>query len=169
MYSSTNLGKKQSAPKTNYQDKRALYLHRPSPSSDNPVIANFDSQHVTIGAGVAIFHLATSRVVVCRHSIDNYWFLPKGRRDVNEDTCCGAEREGYEEVMSSSSSPRLFSAMLIVSSLDIEIASFHSRSSIASLNPTSKLMVIIQFLQLSLSGPNWLQYPVPHNTSSSGT
>ncbi|KAL8977053.1 MAG: hypothetical protein Q9205_007070 [Flavoplaca limonia] len=70
---------------------------RPRPTSNLPVIANFDSAHLTIGAGVAIFHLATSRVVVCYHSKEKYWFLPKGRRDAGEDSVTGAEREGFEE------------------------------------------------------------------------
>ncbi|KAL8896564.1 MAG: hypothetical protein Q9207_007651 [Kuettlingeria erythrocarpa] len=69
------------------------------PSSNNPVIANFDSAHLTVAAGVAIFHLATSRVVVCYHSTERYWFLPKGRRDAGEDSGTGAEREGFEEVI----------------------------------------------------------------------
>lgn len=69
------------------------------PSSTAPVVANFDSSHLTIGAGVAIFHLATSHVVLCWHSTENYWFLPKGRRDANEDIVRAAEREGFEEVM----------------------------------------------------------------------
>jgi 8-oxo-dGTP pyrophosphatase MutT (NUDIX family) len=47
---------------------------------------------------VAIFHLASSRVVLCRHSVANAWFLPKGRRDAGEDSIAGAEREGFEEV-----------------------------------------------------------------------
>ncbi|KAI4177097.1 MAG: hypothetical protein LQ343_000579 [Gyalolechia ehrenbergii] len=67
------------------------------PTSDLPVIANFDSAHLTIGAGVAIFHIATARVVVCYHSVHGYWFLPKGRRDAGEDSVTGAEREGFEE------------------------------------------------------------------------
>ena len=47
---------------------------------------------------MAIFHIASSRVVVCYHPRDKYWFLPKGRRDANEDSGAGAVREGYEEV-----------------------------------------------------------------------
>lgn len=70
-----------------------------SPSSDTPVVASFDSEHFTIGAGVAIFHLSSSRVVVCYHTTDGYWFLPKGRRDANEETGAAAEREGFEEVL----------------------------------------------------------------------
>ena len=66
--------------------------------SDHPIIGNWDSTHTTIGAGVAIFHLASSRVVLCYHSVDEYWFLPKGRRDAGEETGAGAEREGFEEV-----------------------------------------------------------------------
>ncbi|KAI4110546.1 MAG: hypothetical protein LQ345_006981 [Seirophora villosa] len=67
------------------------------PPSDQPVVANFDSAHLIIGAGVAIFHLTTARVVVCYHSRDQYWFLPKGRRDAGENSGTGAEREGFEE------------------------------------------------------------------------
>ena len=67
------------------------------PQTSAPVYANFPSEKLTIGAGVAIFHLATARVVVCYHSRDKYWFLPKGRRNANEDTCRAAEREGFEE------------------------------------------------------------------------
>ncbi|KAI9736788.1 MAG: hypothetical protein M1834_000992 [Cirrosporium novae-zelandiae] len=67
------------------------------PPSDCPVYANFEYRHLTVGAGVAIFHLASARVVVCYHSRDKYWFLPKGRRDANEETGPGAEREGFEE------------------------------------------------------------------------
>ena len=65
---------------------------------DQPVWRSFDSGHLLLGGGVAIFHLATSRVVVIRHSRENYWFLPKGRRDVGEESAAGAEREGFEEV-----------------------------------------------------------------------
>ena len=81
--------------------KRALYesqLTNMAPSSSLPVVANFDSSHLLIGAGVAIFHLASARVVLCYHSVDQYWFLPKGRRDASEDSGSGAEREGFEEV-----------------------------------------------------------------------
>ena len=71
-----------------------------SPRSDPPTIGNWDSAHTTIGAGVAIFHIVSARVVLCYHTVDKYWFLPKGRRDANEETTAGAEREGFEEVFS---------------------------------------------------------------------
>ena len=93
------MGNDASAPRKG-RGKGALYEEKDEnmpPSSDTPVIASFDSEHLTVGAGVAIFHLASSRVVVCYHSTDKYWFLPKGRRDANEETGTAAEREGYEE------------------------------------------------------------------------
>ena len=68
------------------------------PISARPILGNWDSAHTTIGAGVAIFHIASSRVVLCYHSTKKFWFLPKGRRDASEDTGSGAEREGFEEV-----------------------------------------------------------------------
>ena len=77
---------------------QAMDTAKAPPASSLPIFANFDAAHVVIGAGVAIFHLTTSRVVVCYHSKDGYWFLPKGRRDAGEDSGAGAEREGFEEV-----------------------------------------------------------------------
>jgi len=85
--------------------RNAAQLAEHSLKSDPPIIGNWDSAHTTIGAGVAIFHLASSRVVLCYHSVDKYWFLPKGRRDAGEDTGAGAEREGFEEVTRPSTRP----------------------------------------------------------------
>lgn len=76
----------------------ASHTRQPEIRSDTPTCANFANNHFTVGAGVAIFHVASSRVVVCFHGRDKYWFLPKGRRDVHESTEQAAEREGYEEV-----------------------------------------------------------------------
>ena len=70
----------------------------PRPASSTPVYASFASEKIIIAAGVAIFHIATERVVVCFHSRDKFWFLPKGRRDASEETGRAAEREGFEEV-----------------------------------------------------------------------
>lgn len=67
------------------------------PVTSNPIYANYPSEKLTIGAGVAIFHIATERVVVCYHSRDQYWFLPKGRKNANESINQAAEREGFEE------------------------------------------------------------------------
>lgn len=85
--------------------RNAAQLAEHSLKSDPPIIGNWDSAHTTIGAGVAIFHLASSRVVLCYHSVGKYWFLPKGRRDAGEDTGAGAEREGFEEVTRPSTRP----------------------------------------------------------------
>ncbi|CAF9940336.1 MAG: hypothetical protein ALECFALPRED_008523 [Alectoria fallacina] len=78
--------------------KAALYQEQTDiTKADPPIVGNWDSSNTTIGAGVAIFHLASSRVVLCYHSTHRYYFLPKGRRDASEDTGSGAEREGFEE------------------------------------------------------------------------
>ena len=69
----------------------------PNPYLSPPVYASFPSEKLTIGAGVAIFHIASQRVVVCYHTRDKYYFLPKGRRNANESTTAAAEREGFEE------------------------------------------------------------------------
>jgi 8-oxo-dGTP pyrophosphatase MutT (NUDIX family) len=71
-----------------------------TPRSFQPVIAQYPGDKFVVGGGVAIFHLASSRVVICS-AVDRgtkYWFLPKGRRDAGEESGRGAEREGYEEV-----------------------------------------------------------------------
>lgn len=62
--------------------------------------AQFDGSSFVVGGGVAIFHIATARVVVCSytHRGRKVYFLPKGRRDAGEESGAGAEREGYEEV-----------------------------------------------------------------------
>ncbi|OCK78608.1 hypothetical protein K432DRAFT_406303 [Lepidopterella palustris CBS 459.81] len=70
------------------------------PQSSKSVIAHYSSDNLYIGAGVAIFHIASQRVVLCSEN-DNrgrkYYFLPKGRRDAGEESGRNAEREGFEE------------------------------------------------------------------------
>lgn len=66
--------------------------------NSHPVYAEFPSVNFTCASGVAIFHVKTERVVVCYHTLEHHWFLPKGRRDAGEETRRGAEREGFEEV-----------------------------------------------------------------------
>ncbi|KAH7070510.1 hypothetical protein BKA63DRAFT_78383 [Paraphoma chrysanthemicola] len=70
------------------------------PREFQPVIAQFSGDRFINGGGVAIFHLATGRVVICSavdRRVGKYYFLPKGRRDAGEESGRGAEREGYEE------------------------------------------------------------------------
>lgn len=136
-----------------------------SPSSDRPVVASFDSEHLTIGAGVAIFHLASSRVVVCYHPVHKYWFLPKGRRDVNEETGVAAEREGFEEVRHSFS-PRLFSCSSLnvkVSSLATVTAFFLPSSVTVSQGPTIPRTLGRHSSASSRSGCNWCLFRILRN------
>jgi 8-oxo-dGTP pyrophosphatase MutT (NUDIX family) len=76
-------------------------------SLSTPVYAEFSARNFITGCGVAIFHVKSERVVLCYHTKDKYWFLPKGRRDAGEETRRAAEREGFEEVCISSTSPFL--------------------------------------------------------------
>lgn len=66
--------------------------------NSHPVYAEFPAVNFTCAGGVAIYHVKTERVVVCYHTLEHHWFLPKGRRDAGEETRRGAEREGFEEV-----------------------------------------------------------------------
>lgn len=68
---------------------------RPPPSY--PHTSQHPGNNFVLGGGVAIFHVKSMRVVLCYHSRDQYYFLPKGRRDVHESCEQGAEREGFEE------------------------------------------------------------------------
>ncbi|KAK3065205.1 hypothetical protein LTS18_006414, partial [Coniosporium uncinatum] len=77
-------------------DPRPKQPFRPPPVSQ-PFRAQIPSNLLTHGAGVAIFHLRTSRVVVCHHSRDRYYFLPKGRKDIGESLAEASVREGFEE------------------------------------------------------------------------
>src|SRR5689334_5515020 len=72
----------------------------PPQSSTIAVAAQYSGEDFVVGGGVAIFHIATGRVVICSapHRGKKYYFLPKGRRDAGEGSRSGAEREGYEEV-----------------------------------------------------------------------
>lgn len=71
--------------------------HPNPPTISKPIFAQHDSQHTQLAAGVAIFHLASSRVVVCFHTRERYYFLPKGRKDAGETIERAACREGFEE------------------------------------------------------------------------
>ena len=47
---------------------------------------------------MVILQPSTSRVVIVHETRLNYWFLPKGRKDVGESMEQAALREAYEEV-----------------------------------------------------------------------
>jgi 8-oxo-dGTP pyrophosphatase MutT (NUDIX family) len=71
------------------------------PKSVAPTFGHYAAEDFVQGGGVAIFHIASKRVVVCSavdRRLGKYYFLPKGRRDAGEDAKTGAEREGFEEV-----------------------------------------------------------------------
>lgn len=71
-----------------------------TPRAFQPTTAQYPGDSFVVGGGVAIFHLATERVVLCSAQDrrgTTYYFLPKGRRDAGEESGRGAEREGYEE------------------------------------------------------------------------
>lgn len=67
-------------------------------SASHSVFAEYAASNFVTASGVAIFHIKSARVVLCYHTRDKYWFLPKGRRDAGEHSTRAAEREGFEEV-----------------------------------------------------------------------
>lgn len=90
---------------------------------NRPVYKTFMGRQFIHGGGVAIFHVASARVVVVHHTKENHYFLPKGRRDIGEDSVAGAEREGFEEVCKASPSLCSSSFMLVDSFLPSVICS----------------------------------------------
>lgn len=64
----------------------------------------FHAADFLLGAGVVIIQPSSGKVVIVNEG--EYWFLPKGRKDVGESLEYTAMREGYEEV-SNQSSPHL--------------------------------------------------------------
>jgi len=57
----------------------------------------YSSEKTLRGAGVVIYHLASSRVVLGWNGQKKRWFLPRGRCDIDEDIKQTATREGFEE------------------------------------------------------------------------
>ena len=51
-----------------------------------------------LGAGMVIFQPSTHKVVVVYETEKQYWFLPRGRKDVGESLEQTALREASEEV-----------------------------------------------------------------------
>lgn len=49
-----------------------------------------------LGAGVVIIQPSSGKIVIVNE--EDYWFLPKGRKDMGESLEQAAMREGYEEV-----------------------------------------------------------------------
>lgn len=75
-----------------------VHLHLLSTPNDIRTSLNQETMLTTFtGAGVTIFHLATSRIVICKDTRNGVYFLPKGRKDASEETTTTAIREGYEE------------------------------------------------------------------------
>jgi ADP-ribose pyrophosphatase YjhB (NUDIX family) len=52
-----------------------------------------------LSAGMVIIQPSTGRIVIINdEKEDNYWFLPKGRKNIGESLEQAALREAYEEV-----------------------------------------------------------------------
>ena len=56
----------------------------------------FVSENFMLGAGAVIIQPSSGKVVIVQEG--NYWFLPKGRKDLGESIEQAALREAYEEV-----------------------------------------------------------------------
>ncbi|GLB44509.1 putative NUDIX domain containing protein [Lyophyllum shimeji] len=65
----------------------------------SPAVSNcgWASENFMLGAGMVIIQPSSHKVVVVHDSRYNYWFLPKGRKDIGESLEAAALREAYEE------------------------------------------------------------------------
>lgn len=57
------------------------------------------SSDFMLGSGMVIIQPSTGKVVVLYETVQKYWFLPKGRKDIGESLEQAALREAYEEVL----------------------------------------------------------------------
>ncbi|TFK71203.1 hypothetical protein BDN72DRAFT_765338, partial [Pluteus cervinus] len=74
---------------------------RPTNQSEwsTPIVPNglWCSQNFVTGAGMVLFQHETKKVVIIWDSKNEYWLLPKGRKDIGETIESCALREAYEE------------------------------------------------------------------------
>lgn len=97
----------QQQPPSQVQQRPASRIPRPLPL---PKLSNFSTRAVPnsawssvdfmLGAGMVVFQPSTQRIVVVYETEKEYWFLPRGRKDVGESLEQAALREAYEEVRS---------------------------------------------------------------------
>jgi 8-oxo-dGTP pyrophosphatase MutT (NUDIX family) len=58
----------------------------------------FYSSSFMLGGGMVIIQPSSRRIVVVHEEKREFWFLPKGRKDIGESLEEAALREAYEEV-----------------------------------------------------------------------
>jgi 8-oxo-dGTP pyrophosphatase MutT (NUDIX family) len=65
----------------------------------SPAVPNsgWCSANFQLGAGMVLIQRSTQKIVVIYESSRNYWFFPRGRKDLGETLEAAALREAYEE------------------------------------------------------------------------
>lgn len=56
------------------------------------------SSNILLGAGMVLIQRSTQKIVIIYESARDYWFFPRGRKDLGESLEAAALREAYEEV-----------------------------------------------------------------------
>jgi hypothetical protein len=83
-------------PRSSELDWRGVLQYSPY-STQGPLGARMlCSENFMLGAGAIIIQPSSGKVVIVQEG--NRWFLPKGRKDLEESIEAAALREGYEEV-----------------------------------------------------------------------
>lgn len=81
--------------------------HQLSEYSSAPIPNSiFFSNDFMLGAGMVVIQPSSGKVVLVHETEADYWFLPRGRKDVGESLEEAALREAYEEVCHSRDQPR---------------------------------------------------------------
>ena len=83
--------------------RKSIFRPPPPPLSkpySSPGVENshWCSQDFMLGAGMVLIQENTHKIVVVHETIKNYWFFPRGRKDIGESLEQTALREAYEEV-----------------------------------------------------------------------
>ncbi|KXN92528.1 hypothetical protein AN958_05383 [Leucoagaricus sp. SymC.cos] len=68
--------------------------HWSSPAVPN---SGWCSSNFMLGAGMVLIQRSTQKIVVIHESSRDYWFFPRGRKDLGESLEAAALREAYEE------------------------------------------------------------------------
>jgi hypothetical protein len=89
----------------NVQNQQRRFTIRPAPPPlstpfSTPGVQNsyWCSQDFMLGAGMVLIQENTHKVVVVYETQKEYWFFPRGRKDIGESLEQTALREAYEEV-----------------------------------------------------------------------
>ncbi|KAF9451354.1 hypothetical protein P691DRAFT_699568 [Macrolepiota fuliginosa MF-IS2] len=97
MNSVSSVWKKRQTTRQSQQAERKLDPRLSQWSSPAVPNGGWCSSNFLLGAGMVLIQRSTLKIVVIHESSREYWFLPRGRKDLGETLEAAALREAYEE------------------------------------------------------------------------